>query len=147
MNIGNDLQAYNFNKLNAHSTPTTELRNNLATPTDTVSISNSGKSAEEKWQQISEKYDVANMSQTEVGKMTAELSENKLIPQEVLLHMLAPASMNQDFEQKYNILGKMHDSFESAKMFGGSQDQIDKQKLVVEIFEQLNVLHSKTSAS
>jgi len=145
MQVNNNAQVYSINQIrNNNSTHATEVSNVATTQTenDIVSISKVGKNAEKKWQNIANKYDVSNMSQTEIGKMTKELDDNKLIPKGVLLHMLAPASMNQDPDQKYNILSRMRDSFEFSKNIGVNQNQLEMQRQVVEVFDLLNELRS-----
>jgi hypothetical protein len=119
----------------------------MKTEADTVTISHAGKNAEDKWQAIANKYNVTNMSQTEVGAMTEKLYDNKLIPKDVLLHMMAPASMNQDFDKKDNVLDRMRDSLVFSKNSGGNTEQVEKQRRVVEIFERLNGLLSNDSQS
>ena len=150
MHVNSHAQAYGVNQIrNNNSYPTTEVSNvtTAKTETDTVAISNAGRNAEEKWQTIANKYDVTNMSQSEVATMTEELYENKLIPQDVLLHMIAPASMNQDPDQKYNVLSRMRDSLEFSKNRGSNPEQLEIQKRVVEIFERLKGLLSNDPKS
>lgn len=150
MQINNITQAYKINNTqNDESTQVITISNNTSpkVQTDTVSISPAGKNAEKKWQEIANKYDVTNMSQTEVGKMTKELHDNKLIPNDVLLHMLAPASMNQDPDQKYDVLSQMRISLEFAESTNADPIHIEKQKQVVNVFEQLHGLLNSGSIS
>ncbi len=148
MQINNSAQAYNINQVqnnNPNASIGTDNTTTTKTQTDTVTISNAGRNAEEKWQSIANRYDVTNMSQTEVGKMTEELHNNALIPEGVRMHMLAPASMNQDLDQKYDVLSRMRDSLDFSKSVNAAPKQIEKQTQVVDIFERLSELFSKGS--
>jgi len=150
MQVSNNTYAYSINNIQSDkSSPVTAVSNSTTTKaqTDTVTISHAGRNAEEKWQDIASKYDVTNMSQSEVGKMTEELYDNKLIPKDVLIHMLAPASMNQDPDQKYDVFSQMRKSLEFAESIKTDPIQIEKKRQVIEIFERLHGLHSSGSMS
>ena len=148
MQVNNHVHVSNMNQTRNNNPDSESKVSSVATTnTETVTISSAGKNAEDKWQTIANKYDVTHMSHSEVSAMTEELYDNKLIEKDVMLHMMAPASMNQDFELKYNVLDQSRDSFEFAKNIGGNPEQLDKQRRVFEIFQQLNGLHSNGSQS
>jgi len=145
MQVNSQTQAYSINQTrnNSSSPITAELSNATAgkTETDRITISSEGQNAAEKWRAIANKYDVTNMSQSELVTMTMDLNENKMIPESVGLHMLAPPSMNHDPDKKYDVLTGMRDEYEFQKNRGVNPEQLEQQKLVVEILARLNGLH------
>ena len=113
---------------------------NKALKTDTVNISNAGLNAKNNWQEIAQKYDVNNISQTEIGHMISDLTDNKLISSTDSLFLMAPTSMNQDPDVKYDLLASMRKRLDSAIANGNSQDQIKKTENALNIIDRLKSL-------
>ncbi|MBL4630442.1 MAG: hypothetical protein JKY14_04550 [Paraglaciecola sp.] len=71
------------------------------TATDTVTISHAGKNSAEKFQEISGRYDVSNMSVNERSAMAKELYDSKLISTTEYMNMTIPyccADLTEDIE-------------------------------------------------
>ncbi|MGO5000509.1 hypothetical protein [Oceanisphaera sp. W20_SRM_FM3] len=92
------------------------------------------------WQEIAKKFDVSNISQNEMGDMVSNLVNNKLISSTDSLFLMAPTSMNQDPEIKYDLLESMRKRLDSAIANGNTQDQIKKTENAFNIIEQLKNL-------
>ncbi|KAA1160877.1 MULTISPECIES: hypothetical protein [Alteromonadales] len=116
------------------------ITENKALTTDTVDISNAGLNAKKNWQEIAKKFDVSNISQNEMGDMVSNLVDNKLISSTDSLFLMAPTSMNQDPEIKYDLLESMRKRLDSAIANGNTQDQIKKTENAFNIIEQLKNL-------
>ncbi|WP_166426075.1 hypothetical protein [Paraglaciecola sp. 20A4] len=72
------------------------------TTTDTVTISDAGKNAEIKLQEMANKYDPTHMSYSELTRMSSELQLNGLITSQEGLAMRAPPSRDFDPDEKYD---------------------------------------------
>ncbi|MFC3120765.1 hypothetical protein [Agaribacter flavus] len=108
------------------TTPDTTTSKAKATATDTVTISDAGKNAEAKWQEISNKYDMRNISLNEVGQLSRELFNNGLVSQREMFDMSILPGINFDANQKMDYVDfakrhlvslKLHDDG-SANMKG-----------------------------
>ncbi|NRB25939.1 hypothetical protein [Shewanella sp.] len=89
-----------------------------STSTDKVTISDAGRNAESKWQEISNKYDVTNMSSNELMKMSKELYDNKLISEKEYLLMYDPLGIDEDRNSKHNFLDIMRNDLNEARKRG-----------------------------
>ncbi|MBO1255153.1 hypothetical protein J3L16_05555 [Alteromonas sp. 5E99-2] len=80
--------------------PKSTVPSTLSTPAttkstaDTVSISTAGLSAEQRWQEIADKYDLTNVTANEVTTMAKELYDNKLISATEMFDMYVPEDIN-----------------------------------------------------
>ena len=66
--------------LNTNTNENSAINEPKSTETDTVSISNAALNAEAKWQAMSDKYDMTNISGNEVLDMARELFDSNLTP-------------------------------------------------------------------
>lgn len=132
-------QYHTLHNLSNKSSPANKT-NNVAsgkTNSDTVNISSAGRSASEKLQLIANKYDVTNISTAERIAMSEELNEHQLMPEGVMLFMVAPLSMNEDIHQKSDYLTITRESIEVASKMGVDAEQLKLMKQQLEILEQL----------
>ena len=111
--------------------------------TDTVSISNEGLNAKNNWQEISENYDVTNISQREMANMVSNLIDNKLISSTDSLHLMAPRSMNLDPDVKFDLLATTRKSLVFAKESGASMEEIKNKERAIDILETLRNLSNR----
>ena len=141
---------------NAHSDHIYQMQNNTSnnskytsdtitknkTTSDTAGISNEGLNAKSNWKETANNYDVTNMSKNEAGNMVSNLMDNKLISPADGLYLMAPTSMNQDPEVKYDLLASMRKRLASAIENGSSQEQIKNTEKALSILEKLQELSS-----
>ena len=111
---------------------------------DSVSISDAGRNAEAKWQEISQKYDVTNISQNEMDNMVSNLIDNKLISSTDSLYLMAPRSMNLDPDVKFDLLSTTRKSLVFAKENGGSVEEIKNKERAMAILDTLRNLSNNT---
>jgi hypothetical protein len=113
------------------------------TATDTVTISHAGKNAEEKFQEIAQRYDVNKMSVNERDAMAKELHENKLINEKEYMTMTIPyccADLSDDIEatntEKRDFLSLAKYNYELNKDINTSEANA-MTKRIIDIFEQI----------
>ena len=146
MHINNNAQANQIYQMQNIASNTSEhasgttIQNKTTTKTDTVSISNAGFNAKSNWQKIADEYDVQNISQNEIGSMVSSLTDNKLISSTDGLYLMAPTSMNQDPEVKYDLLASMRKRLASAIANGSSPEHIKNTESALNIIEELKAL-------
>lgn len=109
---------------------------------DNVTISEDAKRFNDKMQDIANKYDVTNMSTTERIAMAQELNDSQLMPDGVMLAMVAPLSMNEDVDQKTDYLNTMRESFAFLSKMGGNSEQLELTRKQLDLLEHLNSLSS-----
>ena len=131
------------NIISNNSTNVSEAAIKHQNTTDTVSISNEGLNAKSNWQEISNKYDVTNISQNEMASMVSSLIDNKLISSTDSLYLMAPRSMNVDPDVKFDLMATTRKSLIFAKENGASVEDIKNRESVLDILETLKSL-SKT---
>ncbi|PHR25859.1 MAG: hypothetical protein COA36_13400 [Desulfotalea sp.] len=85
------------------------------TETATVSISSAGRNAEDKWQEIADKYDMTNISANEIMGMAEELYDNKLISSSQMLDMYTLPSIDFNPDEKINYVAHVTKELESLK--------------------------------
>ncbi len=147
MQINNNAQA---NSIYQMQNRLSNASNNSAAPiqsktiNDTVSISSAGLNAKDNWQRVANDYDVTNISQNEIVGMTSELMDNGLISSRDGLHLMAPRSVDNDPEVKYDLLASMRESLAFAKENGGSAEELKIIERSVDILESLQDLSRKT---
>lgn len=112
---------------------------------DKVTISEAGRNAESKWQEIADKYDPTNMSYNELSDMGTELIENGLITSKEALALLAPPSRDFNPDEKYDTVALAKQSVEFDQSLGGTQGR-DAQLRVrrLEILETIQNLSRNT---
>lgn len=91
-------------------------------------------------QNISNKYDVTNLSGYERISMAEDLRDSGLISSDTYMTLVAPQSINEDFGAKTNYLEAAKDAFEFASQHGASANQIAMQKEQLDILEQMHNL-------
>ena len=111
--------------------------------TDTVSISKEGLNAKNNWQEISETYDVTNISPRDMAHMVSNLIDNKLISSTDSLHLMAPRSMNLDPDVKFDLLATTRKSLVFAKESGASMEEIKNKERAIDILETLRNLSNR----
>lgn len=117
------------------------LQNNSANQVDTsVSISTTGKNAADAWQQVADAYDVENITHKEIVSMSEKLNEAGLMPDGVMLAMIAPTSMNMDRNQKIDFLQSTKNGLAHAENSGMHRTQIELKEKVLSILEHLKSL-------
>lgn len=94
------------------------------TNTDTVSISSAGLNAEAKWQEITNKYDMTNISGNEIMGMAKELYDNKLISSNQMLDMYTPPSIDFNLDEKVNYVAQVSKELESLKLHSDGSAQM-----------------------
>lgn len=82
---------------------------------DIVSISDTGRNAEEKWQEIADKYDMKNISGHEVLGMAKELYDNKLISGDDYLSMYVPSGIDDNLNDGGNYIDRTAKELASLK--------------------------------
>jgi len=95
------------------------------------------ESVNEKLQSIANRYDVTNISTNERGAMAQELSDNGLLPEEMMIHMVASLSMNENRDLKSNYLNITKESFLFAAKMGGNSEQLEIRSKMIELLGQL----------
>lgn len=105
--------------------------------TDSVSISNAGRNAEAKWQEISQKYNVTNISGNEVISMAQDLYSNKLISTDEYLSMFVPQSIDDDLSAKRDYLRNMSLDLDMQIKYGNSKEGIQSTKDVINILKKI----------
>ena len=95
------------------------------------------ESVNEKLQSIANRYDVTNISTNERGAMAQELSDNGLLPEGMMIHMVAPLSMNENRDLKSNYLNITKESFLFAAKMGGNSEQLEIRSKMIELLGQL----------
>ncbi len=129
------------NTLSADANKSTAVGQPKMAETDTVSISDAGRNAEVKWQEISQKYDVKNISGNEVLNMAKELYDNNLISEEDSLLMYVPLSLDENLNEKSNYLDLMTLSLEMTKKSGQITEQgLKLSEKRIDILEQMSKL-------
>ena len=129
------------NTLSADANKSTAVGQPKMAETDTVSISDAGRNAEVKWQEISQKYDVKNISGNEVLNMAKELYDNNLISEEDSLLMYVPLSLDENLSEKSNYLDLMTLSLEMTKKSGQITEQgLKVSEKRIDILEQMSKL-------
>lgn len=88
---------------------------------DKVIISDAGFNAENKWQEIANKYDPANMSYRELSKMSSDLELNGLITSAEGLALRAPPSREFSPDKKYDTVALAKRAVEFDQLSGGIQ--------------------------
>jgi len=148
MYINNNAQSNRIyemqNRISNNSVNTLGTTIQTQNTTDTVSISNEGLNAKNNWQEISNNYDVTNISQNEMANMVSNLIDNKLISSADSLHLMAPRSMNLDPDVKFDLLATTRKSLVFAKENGGSVEEIKNKERAMDILETLRNLSNKT---
>jgi len=105
---------------------------------DKVIISDAGLNAENKWQEIVNKYDPANMSYRELGKMSSDLELNGLITSEEGLALRAPPSREFSPDKKYDTVALAKRSVEFDQSAGGIQGKDAQLRLkALDILEKI----------
>lgn len=114
-----------------------------AAETDTVTISEAGRNATSVWDEISNKYDLTNISGKEVRTMARELFDNGLITSTEMFNMWLPPGVNfggtggtsfvetdhikrnhiEEMEKDFNMM-KLH-SANSTEAIRGMQNVLD----------------------
>lgn len=145
MIINNNVQQYGLyttysNPSNSQS-PINPVNTQSTAHSDTVKISNEGHKAQAKWQEIAAQYDVTDLSTNERVEMAGQLQKNGLIPDDIMIFMVMPSSMNTDLNQKEDFLGAIKESFEMEKSSGLGQKQLEMRIKSIEILEHLHELH------
>lgn len=120
---------------------TSEVREKPTSPevhSDTVSISRTAQQAETKWQEISDKYNVTNISGHEVMAMAKELYDNNLISGSEMLDMFRPSGINEDLSAPRNHLENMRNDLEMMKQYGNNSHQaIQSASKIVNILQRI----------
>lgn len=105
---------------------------------DKVIISDAGLNAENKWQEIANKYDPSNMSYHELGKMSSDLELNGLITSEEGLALRAPPNRDFSPDKKYDAVALAKRSVEFDQSLGGMQGKDAQLRLnVLDILEKI----------
>jgi len=105
--------------------------------TDSVSISDAGRNAEAKWQEISQKYDVTDISGHEVISMAQDLYSNKLISTDEYLSMFVPQSIDDDLNGKRDHLRNMSLDLAMQIKYGNSKEGIQSTMDVINILKKI----------
>lgn len=117
------------------------LQLSKSSPSSDLNIKNTGReSVNEKLQSIASRYDVTNISTNERGAMAQELSDNGLLPEGMMIHMVAPLSMNENRDLKSNYLNITKESFLFAAKMGGNSEQLEMRSKMIELLGQLKTL-------
>ncbi|NRB25938.1 hypothetical protein [Shewanella sp.] len=147
MYINNSVQVGRTEQIQKNTytdTKSTATDVSTSTSTDKVTISDAGRNAESKWQEISNKYDVTNISSNELMTMSKELYDNKLISEEEYLLMYVPLSMDEDPNQKNNYLGAMRDDLNIARRTGDTKEGMNMRITRIDILENIERLFTKS---
>ena len=145
MYINNSVQVGRTEQIQKNTSTYTDTKStatDVSTSTDKVTISDAGRNAESKWQVISRKYDVTNISSNDLVKMSKELYDNKLITEEEHLLMCSPMTIDSDgdMSSKHNFLNIMRDSLSYALKAGDTPKGISMRVARIDILEQLERL-------
>ncbi|MDH3326448.1 MAG: hypothetical protein OEM38_07015 [Gammaproteobacteria bacterium] len=140
--VSHSYQVQNTNTNNSNNAGVA-AKDRTAAATDTVSISNAGLNANDKWQDIANKYDVTNISQNEAGSMVSELFDNKIINSTDALYLMAPRAMNINPEVKFDFLATARKSLDFLKQNGGSPEGIKNQENALATLNNIHELFRK----
>jgi len=116
------------------------LSNTEKVTADTISISETGRTAEQKWQEMSEKYDMRNITANEVMTMAKELYDSGLISGSDMLGMYRPEDINwgSNLDTKRDHLKNMTLSLEAIKAHGQSTPEgIRQSERVLELLKRI----------
>ncbi|MCE0556107.1 hypothetical protein [Motilimonas sp. E26] len=106
---------------------------------DTVTISETGKRAQQNWQDIASKYDVHNISAQEVSAMSRELFEGGFINSGQMMAIGAPTSMVESPFKKYDLLNDMKQTFSLSASLGSQTNAAKTDYLnAISTLERLN---------
>ena len=125
------------NTLSADANKSTAVGQPKMAETDTVSISDAGRNAEVKWQEISQKYDVTDISGHEVISMAKDLYSNKLISTDKYLSMFVPQSIDDDLSGKRDHLRNMSLDLDMQIKYGNSKEGIQSTMDVINILKKI----------
>ncbi|MEQ2354161.1 hypothetical protein [Pseudoalteromonas piscicida] len=110
-----------------------------------VSISQTANNAEHNLQNIASKYNVHNLSATEVRAMSQELFEGGFIDSGQMMAIGAPISMTENPHEKINLLGDMKRTFEISAANGGlNKTSQEIYASAINTLEQLAKTHRNT---
>lgn len=125
-----------------------EQGNNKGVGADTVTISEVGRNAKSAWEDISNKYDLTNISGKEVRKMARELYDNGLITSTEMFNMWLPPGVNfggtggtslaETDHIKRNHIEEMEKDFNMMKQHGAnSHEAIRGMQNVLDILKRI----------
>lgn len=90
---------------------------------DQVSISDAGRQAQGKWQEIANKYDVHSITAKDMRSLSKDLYDGGFIGTGQMMAIGAPTSMNEDPNQKHDLLNDMRETFKISTAMGGHTEQ------------------------
>lgn len=93
---------------------------------DQLSISDAGKQAQGKWQEIANKYDVHSITAKDIRSLSRDLYDAGFIGTGQMMAIGAPTSMNEDPNQKHDLLNDMRETFKISTSMGGLIGQSQK---------------------
>ncbi|QPB81881.1 hypothetical protein CWC22_002215 [Pseudoalteromonas rubra] len=105
---------------------------------DTVTLSDKARQAENKWQELAAKYDVHNMSAGEMRSLSRELFDGGFIGTGEMMVIGAPTSMNEDPFKKHDLLNDMKHTYQLSSAMGGhSKESSELYLKSIEIIQRL----------
>ena len=107
-------------KYQTNQTESTQQNTNMKT----VVISDAGKNAEAKFNEIAEKYDMTNISANEIMTMSKELYDNKLISSTQMLDMYTLPGIDFDLNEKVNYIDHVTKEINGLKLTNDGSDKI-----------------------
>lgn len=141
INSGDQIsQVYRMNNdtsavVSTHSSDTTKGQ-----AADKLTLSEAGRNAGNKWQEIANQYDPTNISYNELTSMSFNLQESGLITPAEGLAMRAPPSRDFNPNEKYDTLALARQAVEFDNSLGATQDK--SAQLRVRVLEVLETLHN-----
>ncbi|WP_046005357.1 hypothetical protein [Pseudoalteromonas rubra] len=110
---------------------------------DTVTLSDTARQAENKWQALAAKYDVHKMSAGDMRSLSRELFDGGFIGTGEMMAIGAPTSMNEDPFKKHDLLSDMRHTYQLSSAMGGhSKDSSELYLKAIDVLEQLSKTRS-----
>tara|TARA_R110001583_G_scaffold194762_2_gene366867 strand:+ start:3555 stop:4016 length:462 start_codon:yes stop_codon:yes gene_type:complete len=138
-------QIYQMNKTTSAAVQTRSAETIKNETADKVTISDSGRNAESKLQEIANKYDPTNMSYNELSSMATDLYENGLLTSQEALAMRAPPSRYPDLDEKYDTVAAARQAVEFDQSLGGAQDKYAQIRVkILDVLETIQNMSRNT---
>ncbi|AZZ96929.1 hypothetical protein [Pseudoalteromonas sp. R3] len=108
------------------------------TASDTVTLSDKARQAQNKWQELAANYDVHNMSASEMRSLSRELFDGGFIGTGEMMVIGAPTAMNEDPLKKHDLLNDMRHTYQLSSAMGGhSKESSELYLKSIEVLERL----------
>ncbi|MCG7535730.1 hypothetical protein [Pseudoalteromonas sp. OOF1S-7] len=106
---------------------------------DSVTLSDKARQAENQWQVLAAKYDVHNISAGEMRSLSRELFEGGFIGTGEMMVIGAPTSMNEQSLKKHDLLSDMRHTYQLSSAMGGhSRESGELYLKSIDVLERLS---------